>query len=49
MFFTILVRTLEMPLKNEARAANVIIIRPSYFEYSYPRMSVLHIVYLGSN
>ena len=39
--FTILVRTLEMPLNNKARAANLIIIRPSYFEYSYPRMSIL--------
>ena len=39
--FTILVRTLEMPLNNKARAANLIITRPSYFEYIYPRMSIL--------
>lgn len=40
---------MEMPLNNEARAANVIRTRASYFGYSYPRMSVLQIVYLGSN
>ena len=41
-----------MPLNNEARAANVIRTRASYFGYSYPRMSllsILQIVYLGSN
>jgi hypothetical protein len=43
--FTILVRTLEMPLNNKARAANVIRTRASYFEYSYPRMSVLQRVF----
>ena len=38
-----------MPLNNKARAANVIRTRASYFEYSYPRMSVLQRVCLGSN
>lgn len=47
--FTILVKTLEMPLNNKARAANSIRTRAAYFEYSYPRMSVLQTVYLESN
>ena len=47
--FTILVRTLKMPLNSKATAVYVMRTRASNLEYSYPRMSVLQIVYLGSN